>query len=85
MKNVFTSVAAMLLVTPFCAVAEDVGEVTVEAAGLTVYLTPPLETILIARDSSASVFNRAGLFQPQTIAYMLQIDFWLRAYHVEIL
>ncbi|MBE5797616.1 MAG: hypothetical protein E7327_09615 [Clostridiales bacterium] len=77
MKKILTLLlAAMLLVTPFCAVAEDVGEVTVEAAGLTVYLTPPLETILIGRDSSASVFNRAGLFQPQTIAYMKEWDIY---------
>ena len=69
--------AVMLCLLPFATLAEEeIEEVCIEACGLKIYLTPPQETILVDRESSASVFNRAGLFQPQTVAYIEEWDLY---------
>lgn len=74
MKKLMTLLLAGLL--PLCALAElgEDGDVTVTLPGAEFFFTPMEDSVLLTRESSASVFNRIGLSQREVVPYMEEYD-----------
>ena len=74
MKKLIALLLVFLL--PLCALAEmdEDGNVLIALDGAEIFFTPAEGSICLTRESSASVFNRLGLSQRETVPWMEEYD-----------
>lgn len=84
MKRLLTLLLVLLL--PLCALAEvdEDGDVVVTLPDAEFFFTPPEDTYLLTRESSASVFNALGLSQREMLPYMEDYDLYAILFDEEI-
>lgn len=80
----FIALLLLLCLLPLFASAEmnEAGEIVVELEGAKFTFTPPEGLVCLTRESSASVFNRIGLSQRDTLPIMAENDIYALLYDV---